>query len=166
MAVGLGLVTYRHDSQALLASESLGQMLRQLAVHGRDGLPVLSADGRQVLGWVTNASVMRSLAHQIAGSQPDQDRSGAEAPVATAPEAEEAPRHPPVPLEGYRVVEVTLPEDSPAAGLHLRDVPWPLAAIPVSVLHARRLRAPEPDVTLFPGDRVSLLVPVREDQPA
>jgi hypothetical protein len=43
-----GLVAERHDLQTLFASESLGPALRQLAVYGRDGLPVVSADERQL----------------------------------------------------------------------------------------------------------------------
>ena len=50
-----GPVTCRHDPQALFASESLSQALRQLEVYGRDGLPVLSPDGQRVEGWVTGA---------------------------------------------------------------------------------------------------------------
>ncbi len=46
----IGAVSGRHDPQALFASESLGQALRQLEVYARDGLPVLSPDGRRVQG--------------------------------------------------------------------------------------------------------------------
>jgi hypothetical protein len=42
---------------------------RELEVYGRDGLPVLSADGRQLQGWVTGAGVLRTLARQITASQ-------------------------------------------------------------------------------------------------
>jgi CIC family chloride channel protein len=38
--------------------------LGQLAVYGRDGLPVLSGDGRQVRGWISNASVLQAVASQ------------------------------------------------------------------------------------------------------
>src|SRR6201996_9268954 len=64
-----GLVTHRHDPQALFASESLSQALRQLEVYGRDGLPVLSSDGQRVEGWVTDASVLRALGRYVTGSQ-------------------------------------------------------------------------------------------------
>ena len=46
-----GRVTYRHGVQTLFASESLGQALRQLTVYGRDGLPVVSADARNLESW-------------------------------------------------------------------------------------------------------------------
>jgi hypothetical protein len=50
----------------LFASESLARALRQLEVYGRDGLPVISADGRRVEGWITSATVLRALARQLA----------------------------------------------------------------------------------------------------
>jgi len=157
-----GLVTHRHDPQALFASESLSQALRQLEVYGRDGLPVISSDGQRVEGWVTGASVLRALARHVTGSQ----AAAAHAQAAADPEhgdAEAMLQHPPAPLPGYQVIEVTIPGDSPAAGRKLGDIPWPPAATLVSVLRGRRLRPPEGDITLSAGDRVSLLVPVLPD---
>lgn len=52
----------------MFATESLAQALHQLEVYGRDGLPVLSADGQQVAGWVTNTSVLRAVAREISSS--------------------------------------------------------------------------------------------------
>ena len=157
-----GLVTHRHDPQALFASESLSQALRQLEVYGRDGLPVLSPDGQRVEGWVTGASVLRALARHVSGSQ----AAAAQAQAAADPEhgdAEAMLQHPSAPLPGYQVIEVTIPGDSPAAGRKLGDLPWPPAATLVSVLRGRRLRPPETEITLSAGDRVSLLVPVPPD---
>jgi chloride channel protein, CIC family len=157
MAV-LGTVTRRHDPQALFASESLAQALRQLEVYGRDGLPVLSADGRRVQGWVTNAGVLRALARQVAGARADTVHAQAAA-SGDHDDAQAMLRHPPVPLPGYQLIEVTITDASPAAGHALSDVAWPPASSPVSVLHGRRLRTPDPGLTLAPGDRVSLLIP-------
>jgi CIC family chloride channel protein len=154
-----GLVTHRHDPQALFASESLSQALRQLEVYGRDGLPVLSSDGQRVEGWVTDASVLRALGRYVTGSQAaasqaqaaaDWEHGGAEAVL----------QHPSVPLPGYQVIEVTIPGDSPAAGQKLGDLSWPAAATLVSVLSGRRLRPPDSEITLLADDRVSLLIPV------
>jgi chloride channel protein, CIC family len=154
-----GLVTHRHDPQALFASESLSQALRQLEVYGRDGLPALSPDGQRVEGWVTGASVLRALARHVTGSQ----AAAAQAQAAADPEhgdAEAMLQHPPAPLPGYQVIEVTIPGDSPAAGRKLGDLAWPPAATLVSVLCGRRLRPPDREITLSAGDRVSLLIPV------
>ncbi|MGH3290551.1 MAG: TrkA C-terminal domain-containing protein, partial [Trebonia sp.] len=132
--------------------------LRQLEVYGRDGLPVLSADGQRVEGWVTGASVLRALARQITGAQ-----AAAQAQAAADGEhadAEAMLQHPPVPLPGYQVIEVTVAGDSPAAGRKLGDLGWPPAGTLVSVLSGRRLRPPDSETTLSAGDRVSLLIPV------
>ncbi len=95
-----------------------------------------------MLGWITNASVLQAVAGRI-GSVAHQD-----GPV------------PPDSLPGYQVLEVALAEGSPAAGQALGSVRWPPGSFPVSVLRARRLREPDPALTLAAGDRVSLLARV------
>ena len=124
-----GPVTHRHDPQALFASESLSQALRQLEVYGRDGLPVLSPDGQRVEGWVTGASVLRALARQVTGSQAAATQAQAAADREHG-DAEAMLAHPPVPLPGYQVIEITVTGDSPAAGRKLGDLPWPAAGDP------------------------------------
>jgi chloride channel protein, CIC family len=159
-----GPVIYQADPQALFASESLAQTLRQLAVYGRDGLPVLSADGRQVPGWVTAPDVLRTIARQITAVQAqtqqaqlsdDWDLAGL-GPL---------PQEPPTPLPGYRFTEITVTAGSPAAGRTLAAVTWPPGATPVIVLRGRQLRPPKPDLTLAPGDRISLLTPAPDGLP-
>jgi chloride channel protein, CIC family len=142
-----GPVIYRRETQAVYASESLAQALRQLQVYGRDGLPVLSGDGAQVQGWITNASVLQAVARELGSppvhiTQPDQ---------------------PPTPLAGYQVVEVVVAAGSPQAGRALGSLTWPTGSIPVSVLRDRRLRDPDPRLALREGDRVNLLARKRED---
>ena len=148
-----GPVTYRHDVQALFASESLGQALRQLAVYGRDGLPVVSPDGQQLEGWVTSAGVLHALAPLVAGAAHAQSAADGE-----PDDAQALLEHPSVPLPGYYVAEITITGDSPPAGRKLGDVSWPPASIPVSVLRASSLRPADRGITLAAGDRVSLLV--------
>jgi CIC family chloride channel protein len=157
-----GPVTYRHDPHALFASESLSQALRQLEVYGRNGLPVLSADGHQIQGWATSASILRALSRQITGAHDEATRAQ-EAADGEHRDAEALLRHPPAPLPGYQVIEVTIADGSPAVGRALKDVPWPSASIPVSVLHGPRLSTADPDITLASGDRVSLLIPAPQD---
>jgi CIC family chloride channel protein len=157
-----GTVSERHDVQTLFASESLGPALRQLAVYGRDGLPVLSADERQLEGWVTSEGVLRALAHRVAGTATA--TAHAQAAADGEPDDPEAMLvHPPVPLPGYYVAEITVTSHSPAAGRNLGDFSWPPASIPVAVLHGGSLRPPHPDTTLVPGDRVSLLIPAAQE---
>jgi len=159
-----GTVTGQFGPQALFASETLPQALRQLEVYGRDGLPVLSADGRHVQGWVTSASLLRALARQVSGTTDEAMRAQAAAAPGDG-DAEVMLRHPPAPLPGYQLIEITIPSTSPAAGRALADVAWPPGSTPVSVLHGRRLHAPDPGLTLATGDRVSLLVPAQDGPP-
>ncbi|HEY2505921.1 MAG TPA: chloride channel protein [Streptosporangiaceae bacterium] len=144
-----GPVTY--DPQAVYATESLGQTLRQLEAYGRDGLPVLSGDGQRVEGWITNASVLHAIATEICGSR----QQAAPTPAAGGPAA----TGPPTPLFGYQVLEVAFGADSAAIGEALGSVTWPGGATPVAILRHRSLREPEPGLTLTAGDRVSLLAP-------
>jgi chloride channel protein, CIC family len=156
-----GPVTGQHDPQALFASESFSQALRQLEVYGREGLPVLAPDGQHIQGWITSASVLQALARQITG--PQARTRAIRAQAAAEPghdDSSPASLRPPVPLPGYQLAEITIDPGSPAAGRKLSDVSWPAAAIPVSILRSRRLRAPDPGTVLTPGDRVSLLIPV------
>jgi CIC family chloride channel protein len=157
-----GPVSCRHDVQALFASESLGQALRQLAVYGRDGLPVVSPDEHQLEGWVTSEGVLRSLAHRVAGTAAETAHAQAAAD-GEPDDAQAILEHPSVPLPGYYVAEIIITGNSPAAGRKLGDVSWPQASTPVSVLRAGSLRQPHQDITLAPGDRVSLLIPAMED---
>jgi CIC family chloride channel protein len=152
-----GPVTYRHDVQALFASESLGQALRQLAVYGRDGLPVVSPDSRELEGWVTSAGVLRALAHRVAGTAAE--TAHAQAAADWEHDAQAVAEHPSFPLPGYYVAEVIITQDSPAAGRKLSEVSWPAASVPVSLLRGGSLRPARRDVALAAGDRVSLLIP-------
>jgi len=152
-----GLVTGQRDVQAVFASESLDQVLRQLEVYGQDGLPVLSADGHQIVGWMTSTSVLQALGRQINGSQTAAAQAQAAA-QAGHPATGPVPEHPPDPLPGYQVTELTITSSSPAAGRKLGDITWPAEAILVSVQRDGQPRPPDPRTTLGPGDRISLLV--------
>ena len=151
-----GPVTHERTPQALYASESLSQALRQLMLYGRDGLPVLSADGARVEGWVTNASAIHAIAHDLGpvssgGTSSTLQRDLTAAHQST--DAEEVPN----PLSGYRVLEVLVDEDSAAAGKPLSSIVWPDGHTPVSVMRHRDLREADPRLVLAVGDRVNLL---------
>ena len=155
-AVLPGPVVYQADPQALFATESVAQALRQLEVYGHDGLPVLSADGHQIPGWVTAPDVLRAIARQITTAPAPAAQTQVSAnPDHTAPDA--LPQHPPTPLPGYQLTEIAVTADSPAAGRKLADVTWPPGSTPVTVLRGHQLCPPQPDLALAPGDRVSLL---------
>jgi chloride channel protein, CIC family len=159
-----GQVTHQTDPQSVFATESLAQTLRQLEVYGRDGLPVLSPDGHQIQGWITAPAVLRAIARQITTSQPATAQAQAAADWDHA-EPSTLTQDPPTPLPGYQLVEITIAPGSPAAGRKLGDIPWPDASTPVSVLRGRELRPPRPEITLTPGDRVSLLTAAPSGSP-
>jgi chloride channel protein, CIC family len=150
-----GTITYRSDPHAVYAGESLTQTLRQLGAYGRDGLPVLSGDGGQAAGWITNDSVLRAIARQIGTAPPQAGTPAARATTAAPPD--QATEEPPTPLPGYQVLEITIGPGSPGAGKALGSITWPPGYLPVSVLHGRRLHEPHRDLVLAPGDRISLL---------
>jgi chloride channel protein, CIC family len=151
-----GPVIYQADPQALFATESLAEALRQLEVYGHDGLPVLSPDGHQIPGWVTAPDVLRAIARQLTTERAQAAQAQASAGWDHAgPGA--LPQHPPTPLPGYQFTEITITPGSPAAGHKLADLTWPPGSTPVIVLRGHQLRPPQPELTLAPGDRVSLL---------
>ena len=139
----------------MFASESLAQTLRQLDAYGRDGLPVLSGDGSQVQGWITNASVLQAVAAEIGSSPPQAPPGRRPAPAAGR---RRRTAHPAARLPG--------PGGHHRRGLARRRhtlgaIAWPQGCTPVSVLRHRTLGEPDPGLTLAPGDRVSLLAPVK-----
>jgi chloride channel protein, CIC family len=157
-ASSAGPVTHLGDPQAVFSGESLAQALRQLEVYGRDGLPVLSADGQRIEGWVTDASVLAEVGRRIRtnGAQ----AAPAQSAVGFDHDSEASAPQPPTPLPGYEVIEIAIGAGSPAAGQKLRDVAWPPGSTPVSILRGRQLRAAEPGLALAKGDRVNLLAPL------
>ncbi len=153
----IGPVTRQREPQAVFASEALGQGLRQLEVHG-DGLPVLSEDGQSIHGWIASSSVVRAIARKIHASGAETTEAQIAADRAPG-DPETAPRDPPIPLPGYRLIEVTAMPGSPAAGRELGAIDWPTGCVPVAVTCNGKLREPRGGLTLGPGDRVSLLAP-------
>ncbi|HZE15938.1 MAG TPA: chloride channel protein, partial [Mycobacterium sp.] len=127
----LGPVTRVRQPQALFANDNLAQALRQLALYGRDGLPVIDTDARRVQGWLTNQNVLRAVAAYLADAQPDIAASHHAAKWAD-PQAGTAEHDPRSQLAGYRIVEHTLSPDSAAVGRSLGELDWPAGYLPVS----------------------------------
>lgn len=134
------------DPQAVFATESLSDVLRQLEVYGRDGLPVLSEDGRQVEGWITNQSALRTVTRELGARDSDADPQRHDE---TAP----------APLAGYQILEVTVSAASTLHGQRLDAISLPRGYIPVSVVRRERLLDPEPATMLAAGDRLNILAP-------
>jgi CIC family chloride channel protein len=160
--VALGPITRTRQPQLLFANESLAQALRQLVLYGRDGLPVISTDGEQLQGWITNQNVLRTVAAQVAADEPD-IAAGQRAAEWADPQSGEAGHDPHTQLPGYQIIEYTLRSDSTAAGRTLGELHWPPGQLPVSIIHDRRLTDADPNTLLEPGDRINVLVPVLPD---
>jgi CIC family chloride channel protein len=159
-----GPITGRRDPQALFASESIAQALRQLLVYEHDGLPVLSADAQHVQGWLTNAGVIQAVSRTIHTAQAQATQAALAADGARRglqPQSHE----PPTPLPGYQVLEITIPGGSPAAGAALGTITWPPGHTPVSVQHGQQIRNPDPALILSAGDRVTLLARDADEPP-
>jgi CIC family chloride channel protein len=152
-AVPLGPVRFQAAPEALLAGESLQHALRQLAVHGRDGMPVANAGGQSPLGWITSSDVLRALTREVTATETAAGRARALAAGGSPDVAAE----PGSALPGYQLVQVTIGNGSPAAGRRLGDTAWPPGWVPVSVQDHRALRDAEPGIELRAGDRVNLL---------
>ncbi|HUZ34731.1 MAG TPA: chloride channel protein [Streptosporangiaceae bacterium] len=151
-----GPVTHQRNPQVLFTGESLAQALRQLELFGRDGLPVLSADGRHLQGWITSQNVLQAVArHMRTARAATAQAQRAAGPALPGPRA--AAREAPTPLRDYRILEITIPAGSPAAGKALGDITWPHEWIPVTVMDNSTQRDPDPGIILTPGDRINLL---------
>ena len=157
-----GRVVYQSDPQIVYGGESLAQALRQLSVYGRDGLPVLSRDGGEVRGWITNASVLQAVAAQLGRSAAPAAHSASADGAAGGP-ANGAAR-PPQALHGYRVLEISIDPASSAVGAPLHTLDWPPGSTPVSVLRGRALRDADPELVIEPGDRISVLTPAGQPE--
>ena len=165
----VGPVTAVDQPQALFPDEDLEQALRQLVLFGRDGLPVLSHDGQQVRGWITGRDVIHAVGERVAAAAPEIERGAVAAEFAV--DDPEAQVHvPTTPLQGYRIVEVTVGARSPARGRRLGDIRLPAGAVLVAVSDDGNLVAPRDDIRLRAGDRMILLAPEpseegRDDKP-
>jgi CIC family chloride channel protein len=153
-----GPVTGRRRPQALFASESLTQTLRQLERYGRDGLPVLADDGQHLQGWITTHNVLQAVARHVRAA-----RAGNAEAQPAHPKPPSDPPEAPAPLPSYQILEITITAGSPADGHELGDTTWPPGFVPVTVLHTRTLADPDPRIILVPGDRINLLAPAQQD---
>ncbi|MBV9819756.1 MAG: chloride channel protein [Solirubrobacterales bacterium] len=141
--------------QELFEEENLEQALRQLALYGPAGLPVLYRDRARLQGWITRQAILRVLAGAVDQTERTVERGAVDAELG-APEPEHAHR-PPTPLQGHRVLEVIVDDRSPLRGTPADEVRWPRGAVVVGV---NRGAQPLPDragVELRGGDRVILL---------
>ena len=149
-----GTVIQRSKPQSLMVDESLEQAMRQLAIYGPLGLPVLSADRLHLVGWITRGDVLSALAKRI-------DLTNAEAePAALAAQTGaddplSAVETPPDPLEGYDIVRMGIDND---VGRPLSELRLPRASRLVALVRDGELQVPQSEDVLHSGDDLVLLV--------
>jgi CIC family chloride channel protein len=153
----VGPVTLRRRPQMLFGDEDLEQARRQLVVYGRDGLPVLSHDGK-LRGWLTRSDVLAALADRLDSSEQEIERGATVAERAAG--TEDIGHRPTRPLPGHELLELRVHDDSPALGRRLIDIDWPPGTTVVAVTEGREVRAARPDFALRAGERVLVLAPV------
>ena len=146
------------DPQEIFGDETLEQALRQLTLHGRSGLPVLSDDREQLRGWITRGDVLRALANSIEHAR-QATEAGAVAADFGAQDPEQAAHRSTAPLDGYEIVELTVTPESAAAGRPISTVDWPEGAIVAAISAGGEMVTPRPETELHAGERILLLTP-------
>jgi CBS domain-containing protein len=154
------IVQTSRNPQELFEDETLEHALRQLTLHGRSGLPVLSGDREHLRGWITRRDVLAALAHSVDAAGRG-IRAGAVAADFGADDPERAAVQSSAPLHGYEIVDISITAGSLAAGRRISEVPWPDGAVVVAVTDAGELTPAPPTMTIRAGERVVLLTPVR-----
>jgi chloride channel protein, CIC family len=154
--VAAGTVTEVGAPQVLFADEDLAQTLRQLALYGRNGLPVLAPDGEHLEGWVTRQDVLAALAEQVGATGEEAERGTLATQLVTDGRKAHLPT---TPLSGYELVEVTIRPSSAALGSALGKVSWPEGWVVVAVTTRGEVVSPRDDIVLQVGERVLLLAP-------
>jgi CIC family chloride channel protein len=158
----IGPLTDIGKPQELFPDETLEQALRQLALYGRAGLPVLSPDRDRLTGWITRDNVLHALAQSVESSNRNMER-GAVAADFGADDPEAQAHTPSTPLSGYEIVEMVVGPESPAVGRRISDVPWPPGCVVAAVTNDHEIVPLHSDTELAPGERVVLLVPAPPD---
>jgi chloride channel protein, CIC family len=154
----LGALVEVRTPQSLLPDETLEHALRQLVLYGPDGLPVISEDRSQVIGWITSHDVIRAMAKRLAAYPGDASQGNLAAEWATPAPAGTA-RTPPSPLPGYQIVELGI-GSSVGGGQRIGALDWPPGATPVAVTRRHRTTIAGPDTKLRPGDHLVILIPI------
>ncbi len=155
----LGSLVERHPPQGVVEDEPLDQTLRQLALYGPNGLPVVDADRTAVVGWVTREDVVDEIAERLELAERDArlGRGAAE----WAEDEEGSTTHDRSGLDDVALVEIEVTGESVARGRAPDDLPlpegWMLAAVRARA--TRRTVVPSRAEGLAPGDRLILLAP-------
>jgi CIC family chloride channel protein len=142
----------------LTADQTLQSALGALIEHDRAGLPVASADGDRLIGWVTHTDVLRAYNTRIRQSA----QQTAAQPQAIVPTpgplilpASTIDTH----LQRLRVVELELTPAAAPTGKTVRDISWPASTLLLAIRRDGQTFLPTQETQLAAGDRLTLLTP-------
>jgi CIC family chloride channel protein len=154
-----GTVTDTRQPQELFSDETLEQALRQLALYGPSGLPVLADDREHLQGWITRNNILDVLTQAVQSSEQSIER-GALAADFGADDPSRVAHRSSTPLTGYQIVEITVGANSPALGRRVDEISWPPGCLVVAVTEPDTRVTSSNDTILHEGKRVLLLAPV------
>ncbi len=125
---------------ALSANQSLAGALDLLHEADEDGLPVLSTDGVDVVGWLTHRDALAAYRRTLR---------------ATAERARPASSA----LGGFRVAALVLGDSASVAGYHIDQIAWPPGARVMALRRDGRALHVDGRTELQRGDHLTVLVP-------
>ncbi len=170
-AFGATAGSLAENQPTLRAQLSLEDALTTLVHHESAGLPVVSADGRHVLGWLTHQDVVQAYVRSL-GLEGGRVRGGAADRAETPVEAAGAPggkarartggqgtRDRGALLLGYRVVDLQLTSDDAPVGRRVDEIDWPPLSLPIGLRREGESLRPMPETVLQKGDRLTILAP-------
>jgi CIC family chloride channel protein len=160
-----GPVLRSRKPQVLFSDETLIQGLRQLVLYGRDGLPVTSSDSHRLIGWITNANVLAAVNQRLEASVAETEQGQLAADFAEN-DPESKLHRPKTPLRGYEILEITVNPHTAAADNTVGGTRWPEGSLIVATTHRGKTIAADDETRLVPGDRITVLTPAPEDEPA
>jgi CIC family chloride channel protein len=129
------------------AGQPLESALTLLVQHDRAGLPVLSTDHRQVVGWLTHHDVLTAYTTRL---RADAAQALAE-PGQTSPPAGD--------LADYRIVDLELGGRQRLVGLAVGEIAWPAGSRLLAIRRDDDLIPVTGRVHLLQNDRLTVLVP-------
>jgi CIC family chloride channel protein len=134
--------------------QALGALMRE-----RSGLPVLEAETRRVVGWLTHMDVLRAYNQRLEAGirQAERLRSTARPQPEIGRVGTAIAR-----LRGYRVVELELGGGSVPVGSRLDELRLPESSSVLGLQRNGESVQPRGATVLQPGDRLTLLVPATE----
>jgi CIC family chloride channel protein len=138
----------------LTADQTLEDALAAL-LRAHSGLPVVTADDRSPVGWLSHIDVLRAYNERL--EQGIQQVQRARSP---ARGFHDPPRLRPAlaRLRGYRIVDLELATNRPPVGSRIGELAWPGRATVLAIRRGDRTFQPGPQERLEQGDRLTVLV--------